>query len=417
MKPEKKEKNVKAKSEKVPKKKGNSTLILGVIAVIVLAGIAYAALSLGSASIKKAPESQIKLPSYAYTNPLTLKAYTYATEHPDLLEQIPCYCGCGGHSGHRFLRDCFINDDWTYDDHASFCDVCIGEAIKVQEYLASGKTLTEARALIDDEYSKKGGDKTNTPPVSDSYIPKLTPKLSGVPQPVSTPSAADLSGYSLSDSFKSIADGLKLTPSGANRAYFVNSKMLTGTELEPQYVGGMTEPDSFYGKKLIGMYSADFSPTSWIELHDLGYDNTKDASLRTHAEQGMKNVVYTRPLIYGHSVNVDNVLKLMKDPAGMSTSYTTYKPLLDAVDYQNAGVAIVLTQPGRFSDINYWSMTPVNGKVELVKAYNLTDSKSIPPALNNYNPETRGNVLVIKITGDLKTVQADMDSIDSIART
>jgi len=114
----------------------------------------------------KTLESKITLPSYAYTNSITLKAYQYATEHPDVLEQIPCYCGCGGHSGHRFLRDCFIKDDMTYDEHGSFCDICIGEAIKVQAYLASGKTLREARTLIDEEYSKIGGDRTNTPPVS-----------------------------------------------------------------------------------------------------------------------------------------------------------------------------------------------------------------------------------------------------------
>src|SRR5574341_1905566 len=128
MKPEKGE-----KSEKVPKK--NTTLIIGIVAVILLGGMAYAVLS-DNPGAKKTQDSEVKLPSYAYTNPVVLKAYKYATEHPEILEQIPCYCGCGGHSGHRFLRDCYIHDDWTYDEHASFCDVCVGEAIKVQNYLA-----------------------------------------------------------------------------------------------------------------------------------------------------------------------------------------------------------------------------------------------------------------------------------------
>src|SRR3989304_954244 len=207
MKPEKKGKNV-----KVAKKKGNSTLIIGVVVLILLAGVAYAFLNSGSTT--KKPDSEIRLPSYAYTNPITLKGYRYATEHPDLLEQIPCYCGCGGHSGHRFLRDCYIKDDWTYEDHASYCDVCIGEAIKLQDYLASGKTLKEARALIDEEYTKKDGDRTNTPPVSDYYTAILTPKLSGIPAPVSTPTKIDISGATLPDNFKSLSDGLKLVPPG-----------------------------------------------------------------------------------------------------------------------------------------------------------------------------------------------------------
>jgi len=413
MKPEKKS-NIKAKSEKIPKKKGNSTLIIGVVAVILLAAV-VAVLSSGP-STKTATSSEIKLPSYAYTNPLTLKGYRYATEHPEILEQIPCYCGCGGHSGHRFLRDCYIHDDWTYDDHASFCDVCIGEAIKVQDYLAQGKTLKEARALIDEEYSKKGGDRTNTPPVSDYYVPLLSPKVVGIPTSV-PPKQIDLSTYSLPGNFKSLADGLNLTPAGVNRAYFINAKMLIGTEMEGQYVQGSVQPDSFYGKKIMAMYSADFSPTSWIEFHDLGYDQTKDIKLSARVEAGMKNIVNTRPMIYGHSQNVDNVMKLMNDPNSMATSYSTYKSLLDAVDYQSAAYALVITQPARFSDINYLSLSPVDGKIEMVKAYHIIDDKSIPAAFNKYAPQIKGNVLIIKVTGDLTTVHAEEDNIDAAART
>ncbi len=418
MKPEKKGKTVKAKDEKIQKNKGNTTLIIGVVAVILIAGAAYALFSGGGGSTSTKTSNQIKFPSYVYTNPLTLKAYTYATEHPDMLEQIPCYCGCGGHSGHRFLRDCFIRDDWTYDEHASFCDTCVGEAIKVQDYLAQGKTLTEARALIDQEYGTKfPGQNTNTLPVRDGYIPILSPKTAGVPTAAPTPAGIDLSKYSLPSNFKSLADGLNLTPAGVNRAYFINTKMLTGTEMEAQFVSGSVQPDSFYGKKIIGMYSADFSASSWIELHDLGYDSTKDETLKAHAEPGYENIIYTRPLIYGHTQNVDNVLKLIKDPKSMTTSYSTYRPLLDAVDYRNAAYAIVITEPHKFSDINYMSMTPVSGKVELVKAFNITDNKSIPAGFKTYNPQMKGNILIIKETGDMTKVQADNDNIDAEART
>lgn len=425
MKPEKK-----AKKLKVSKKKGNSRLIIGVVAVIVLALIAYTVLS-GDSNTKEtqktgmtlkelraqideeytkkgymgtntptvrddyipilSPKTAGKLPDDVYTNAMTLSAYKYATEHPEVLEQVPCYCGCGQHGSeasdgkpHRFLRDCFINDKGQYDSHASTCDVCIGLAIKAQNNFPSG--ITKLSAAIPDATTIKT-------------------------------SAIDIASLSLSDNFKSLADGLNLTPSGVNRAYFINTKMLIGTEMEPAFLEGSVQPDSFYGEKLIGMYSADFSPTSWIEMHDIGYDSTKDTALRGRNEQGMKNIVYTRPLIYGHSQNVDNVLKLMSDPKSMTTSYKTYKPLLDTVDYQNAAYALVMAQPNRFSDINYLSLTPVNGKVELVKAYNITDNKSIQTALSKYNPQTKGKILIIKITGDLATVQADADNIDAATRT
>lgn len=179
-----KAKTVKTKDKKIQKNKGNSKLIIGAVAIILLAGVAYALFS-GGTTATNTSSNQAKFPSFVYTSPLTLKAYTYATEHPDILEQIACYCGCGGHSNHRFLRDCFMLDDRTYDEHASFCDTCVAEAIKVQDYLSQGKTLKEARTLIDQEYGTKyPGQNTNTPPVTDGYIPILSPKATGIPTAV-----------------------------------------------------------------------------------------------------------------------------------------------------------------------------------------------------------------------------------------
>ena len=126
------------------------------------------------------------------------------------------------------------------------------------------------------------------------------------------------------------------------------------------------------------MYSADFSPNSWVELHDLGYDSKNDASIRAKIQPGMKNIVITRPLIYGHSQNVDTVAKLMNDPNSMITSYSTYKPLLDAVDHQIclAYCRLALSEKTSFFlDMNYMSLTPTGGKVELVKAFSITDAK------------------------------------------
>ncbi len=239
------------KDKIVTKKKGDNTLIIGAAAVILLAVIGYVLLSGGN---QDKQDADIKFPDYVYTDALALSGYTYATRHPDVLEQIPCYCGCGGHSGHRFLRDCFIHDDWTYDEHARYCDVCIGEALKVQNYLASGKTLKEARALIDNEYGPKYADgRTKTPNVSDTYEPILTPKLAAsvAPSPTSATTApqTDLSSLSLPENFKSLSDGLKLIPAGISWAYFVNLKQ--GTDIEQDKI----EPLDFYGTMIMGMTS------------------------------------------------------------------------------------------------------------------------------------------------------------------
>ncbi len=422
MKPEKKSDNVKIRT-KISKNKGNNNILIIAIAAIILIG-AYVLLSddqqktektltlkevralIDSEYGNKAPPTDTppvkdnytpiltprkadKLPDYAVTNAMTLKAYTYATEHPEVLEQIPCYCGCGEHGSiasggkpHKSVRDCFISDNGTYDDHASYCDTCVGIAMKAQNYFPDG-------------------------------IP-----IPGLPLVKATSSQSiNLSTLSLPDNFRSIADGLKLTPAGVNTAYFINTKMLSGTDMEEKYLVDKVEPDSFYGKKIIGMYSADFATSSWIEIHDLGYDSRNDSSLKGKDQPGMKNIVYTRPLLYGHSQNVDNVLKLRNDPESMSTSYSTFKPLLDSVAYQNAAYALVIKEANKFSDINYMSMTPTGGKLELVKAYRITDNKSIPAGFGKYGPETKGNILVIKINGDLQTVQTESANIDAVART
>ena len=421
MKPEKKMENVKIRT-KTPKNKGKNYIVIIAVAAIILIG-AYVFLLGGqqknenSKTLREVralidseygnlgpgtntppvkdnytpiltPRKVGKLPDFAVTNAMTLKAYTYATEHPEVLEQIPCYCGCGEHGSvasggkpHKSVRDCFISDTGNYDNHASFCDTCVGIAMKAQSYFPNGI------------------------PIPGSGLAQAT-----------TSQSIDLSTLSLPDNFKSIADGLKLTPAGVNRAYFVNTKMITGTEMETQLLQ-QVEPDGFYGKKLMGMYSADFSTSSWIEIHDLGYDSRNDTSLTGKDQPGMKNIVYTRPLLYGHSQNVDNVLKLMKDPNSMSTSYSTFKPLLDSVEYQNAAYALVIEESNKFSDINYMSMTPKGGKLELVKAYRITDTKSIPAGFGKYNPETKGNILVIKITGDLQKVQTESANIDAVAKT
>lgn len=406
MKPERK-----PKKQIESKKKSNSTLIIGAIIVIVLAGIAYAVFSGNSANTSNnAPKSQIKLPSYAYTNPLTLKGYQYATQHPDILEQIPCYCGCGGHSGHRFLRDCFIKDDRSYDEHASFCDVCVGETIKVQEYLASGKTLREARALIDQEYGSKYPEgRTNTPPVSDSYIPILSPVVAGI-STADTTAKADLSVLSLPSNFKSLSDGLKFEPPGIRWAYFVNMKQETG--FERTYITG----DDFYGFPVIGMLNSEYSQDSWVELHDIGKTN---AQVTANIQPNADNIVYTRPFVFATKDKTSSVLSLIADPT-KPNAYDTFKILLEKVDDENAGFAKVNTKAPSFSDMSYFGLVKAGTDVKGEIAFNIADAGKLP--MTKYNDlknssATRGfksyiiekdnTTLIIKMTSDLNKIVSE----------
>ncbi len=98
--------------------------------------------------------------------PRVRSAYAFAASHAAELVYIPCYCGCGQHSGHKSVHDCFIRSQSgssiTYDDHGSGCDVCVSIALDVQAKLGTGQSLASVRSFIDGKYSKLGPG-TNTP--------------------------------------------------------------------------------------------------------------------------------------------------------------------------------------------------------------------------------------------------------------
>ena len=114
--------------------------------------------------------SRDETPAYVTSAPARVReAYAFAASHTAELAYIPCYCGCGGHSGHRDVRDCFIKtvsaDGVTYEEHGSQCDICVSIVLDTKAMLAEGKPLPEVRAAIDAAYQDVGpGTDTPLPP-------------------------------------------------------------------------------------------------------------------------------------------------------------------------------------------------------------------------------------------------------------
>lgn len=113
------------------------------------------------------PVSDGALPSFVSAGGgRVIAAYEYALAAADKLVYIPCYCGCGEHSGHKSVRDCFIKSidasGVTYDEHGAGCDMCVSIVLDVQRLLAEGKSLAEARAYVDETYAGIGSP-TDTP--------------------------------------------------------------------------------------------------------------------------------------------------------------------------------------------------------------------------------------------------------------
>ncbi|MEM4389446.1 MAG: PCYCGC motif-containing (lipo)protein [Candidatus Micrarchaeia archaeon] len=138
-----------------------------VLAAIAIPLLALAALALKGFFVKEPPIAGTEgasLPNYAFVSAAAEKAYRIALAEPELLRNLPCYCGCGGHAGHRHNLDCFVHDDGSFDSHAAYCVTCQNIAIEGYELKRQGKSLKEIRDYIDRKYSQFGRP-TPTPPV------------------------------------------------------------------------------------------------------------------------------------------------------------------------------------------------------------------------------------------------------------
>jgi len=88
------------------------------------------------------------------------QAYQFAVANPEVLSQIPCYCGCGA-MGHASNYACYVagkNADGSvkFDSHALGCSLCVDIAQDTLRLLKEGKSVKDIRAYVDNKYSQYG---------------------------------------------------------------------------------------------------------------------------------------------------------------------------------------------------------------------------------------------------------------------
>ena len=102
-----------------------------------------------------------QMPMDVQSAPVTVReAYQFNAANPDVMQNIPCYCGCGD-IGHTSNYDCYISDVDTsgkiaFDNHALGCSICVDITHDVMRMLKDGKTPQDARVYVDATYSKYG---------------------------------------------------------------------------------------------------------------------------------------------------------------------------------------------------------------------------------------------------------------------
>ena len=101
---------------------------------------------------------------------LITEVYEFAGRRPDVLEFVPCFCGCES-AGHRANAHCFVqsrNADGSvaaWEPHGLGCAVCIDVARDSMQLTASGATVDDVRNAIEDKYAPRFPRMTPTPPV------------------------------------------------------------------------------------------------------------------------------------------------------------------------------------------------------------------------------------------------------------
>ena len=102
-----------------------------------------------------------QMPAEVQSAPVAVQeAYQFASINPDVMQNIPCYCGCGD-IGHTSNYDCYVSDvdaqgNIQFDNHALGCSICVDITRDVRRMLREGKTPAEARVFVDATYAKYG---------------------------------------------------------------------------------------------------------------------------------------------------------------------------------------------------------------------------------------------------------------------
>jgi hypothetical protein len=125
-------------------------LVLGILAVTIMAGIAWVSLRGTNENDEAAihGKSEGVLSPTLFNDPKTREAYQVALDIPEVLEQLPCFCGCMKSFGHKNNLFCFK------DQHGSGCEICQDIALDARKMHDQGLSIAQIQSNINAKYSR-----------------------------------------------------------------------------------------------------------------------------------------------------------------------------------------------------------------------------------------------------------------------
>lgn len=130
-----------------------------VLAALLAAAVPACSAAPDSAGLHMMPMAE--LPAEVQAAPAIVRtAYQFAAANPDVIQQLPCYCGCGS-IGHTSNYSCYVsegdkNAGINFDSHALGCSICVDITLDAMRLLKDGRSVPEIRAYVDATYSQYG---------------------------------------------------------------------------------------------------------------------------------------------------------------------------------------------------------------------------------------------------------------------
>ena len=152
-----------------------TVLLLVSLLVLAACGKADKGLSVGESEqisngdLQEVTASAEILPTFLDDKPEEMRlVYQVAGTATEIIEWMPCYCGCGESAEHGSNMNCFIDEiredgSVVWDDHSTRCPVCLETAVQSVKMTQEGKSLLEIRTIIDETYNEGFAEPTDTP--------------------------------------------------------------------------------------------------------------------------------------------------------------------------------------------------------------------------------------------------------------
>ena len=138
------------KKKRKRKNRGTLWLVFGVtgfLALIAWVFLAGAGKEFTASGARLVPTMS---PSYFAKDPRAQAAYQAAKDIPEVLAELPCFCGCMSSFGHENNLFCFR------DEHGSGCNICEDIALDARNMHRKGSSVEQIRETIREHYGRAG---------------------------------------------------------------------------------------------------------------------------------------------------------------------------------------------------------------------------------------------------------------------